>query len=170
MGYPGEGIDLFFMDIFGGFGYDIAAGPNLCLASGATQPGNPAYAVTDLLTFYPQFTNVPQAVIQAYINVATASLMSSRWREQWPIAMALYVAHFLTLYAQSAGDASTPLGAVAAKGLETGIIISQSAGPVSFSAQTITGLESWGAWTKTTFGTQLATMAQVVGAGMIYIR
>jgi hypothetical protein len=44
---------------------------------------------------------VPTAVIQIYINLALASLVQARWQDAWYIAIAWYVAHYLTLYAKS---------------------------------------------------------------------
>lgn len=44
---------------------------------------------------------VPVSVLQLYINLASASLVAARWQEQWYIAMALFVAHYATLYARS---------------------------------------------------------------------
>ena len=47
---------------------------------------------------------IPVAVTQLYINLATASLVYARWQDSWFIAIAWFVAHYLTLYAKS--DAS----------------------------------------------------------------
>lgn len=47
---------------------------------------------------------VPVAVIQLYLNLAWASLQQARWQEQWTVAMGFFIAHYLTLYAES--DAS----------------------------------------------------------------
>ena len=58
---------------------------------------------TVVLTVYQQ-PPVPIAVIQLYINLAWASLQYARWQEQWLVAMGWFVAHYLTLYAQT--DAS----------------------------------------------------------------
>jgi len=44
---------------------------------------------------------VPTAVIQLYINLAWNSLVAARWCDSWFIAMAWFVAHYLTLYAKS---------------------------------------------------------------------
>jgi Protein of unknown function (DUF4054) len=51
-----------------------------------------------------QNTPVPIAVIQLYLNLAYASLVYKRWREQWCVAMGWFIAHYCTLYAQT--DAS----------------------------------------------------------------
>ena len=44
---------------------------------------------------------IPASVIQAYINLATASLSQAMWQEQWQIAMGWFVAHYCTLWAQT---------------------------------------------------------------------
>ena len=46
-------------------------------------------------------TPIPTGVILMYVNLAHASLVQARWQEMWWSAMALYVAHFATLYARS---------------------------------------------------------------------
>lgn len=47
---------------------------------------------------------VPMAVIQLYLNLAYACLVQARWQEVWMVGMGLFIAHYLTLYAQT--DAS----------------------------------------------------------------
>lgn len=44
---------------------------------------------------------LPLGVIQAYINLATASLNQALWQEQWTVAMGWFVAHYCTLYAET---------------------------------------------------------------------
>ena len=57
MPFPADGIQLFFMQIYGGFGYDgsAAASAYLGLASGIPQAGNPPYTLFDFLAMHPQF-------------------------------------------------------------------------------------------------------------------
>jgi hypothetical protein len=66
---------------------------------------------------------VPVGVILLYLKLAYASLVFERWQEQWLVGLALYIAHFLTLYAksdssevfetlQTAVHGETPSGAV----------------------------------------------------------
>lgn len=135
----------------------------ITLSNAATQSGSVTLAVYSAPPVAP-------AVIQLFINLANASLMSSRWREAWPLAMGLYVAHFLTLFVQSDGLATSTPGQIVTSGMQVGILTSQSADGVSMGSQPVTGLASWGAWTTTTYGTQLATIARAGGAGMVYFR
>jgi hypothetical protein len=44
---------------------------------------------------------VPVFVIGVYLNLAWASLQQIRWGSMWYPAMCLYIAHYLTLYAQT---------------------------------------------------------------------
>lgn len=44
---------------------------------------------------------VPLVVLQAYINLANASLNQVLWQEQWCVAMGWFVAHYATLYAET---------------------------------------------------------------------
>lgn len=108
---------------------------------------------------------IPFVVISLYIALASASLVQARWLEQWPLAMALYVAHFLTLYARSDGNPNSTIGQIAAQGLSLGIQTAKSVGDVSVSYQPVTGLEDWGMWTLTIYGTQLAQLAKIIGSG-----
>jgi len=108
---------------------------------------------------------IPFAVITAYLYLATASLVQARWQEQWVLAVALYVAHFLTLYARSDGDPNSSVGRIAAQGLATGIAVAKSVGDVSVSYQPVQGLENWASWNLTQYGQMLATMAKVIGSG-----
>jgi hypothetical protein len=140
-----------------------ATATSLTLSSAATASGNAT------LTVYT-FQLVPLIVIQTYLNLANASLMSSRWREAWPLAMSLYIAHFLTLFLQTDGNPQTTAGQAVTNGLQAGILTSQSADGVSMGIQPLAALDNWAAWTLTSYGTQLATMARVVGAGATYYR
>jgi hypothetical protein len=132
---------------------------------------NPPYASSDFLAVYPKFTGlVPDAVLSMYITLASACLSQARWCEQWQFGMALFVAHYCTLYLQSEGQPGSTAGQVAASGLAKGIAVSQSVGDVSVSYEPVTsGFESWGAWQSTTYGTQLITIAKIVGWGIMVI-
>jgi hypothetical protein len=111
---------------------------------------------------------VPQAVLQAYINLASASLVQARWQDTWVLAMGLYVAHFVTLYLRSEGNVGSTAGAIASSGLEKGIMVSSGAGDVSKSIQVGTDLMDWGTFGETTYGSQLVTFAKIIGMGPMY--
>jgi len=251
--FPTQNIDLFYMKIYGGFGYNgcgdwgeagyfgCQCAAYLGLATGIPQTGNPPYTVNNFLGMYPKFFGsptiasgtliqgqstiaidstpglnlgqlitcqglnpgtvisevnsdssisvsseavasgiqqlmiyeaqiVPLAVIQAYLNLAFVSLMSSRWREAWPLAMALYIAHYATLYAETDGNPQATASQIVANSLQAGVEISKSADGVAQGLKPLEKLDNWAAWSLTQYGVQLATMARVVGAGAAYWR
>jgi hypothetical protein len=86
---------------------------------------------------------VPVAVIQLYINLAWASLQQARWQEQWLVAMGWFVAHYVTLYAQT--DASETLSQLMTiihgeqpAGTIPGTVYTLSAAPPGGALQTLT--------------------------------
>ncbi len=173
-------LTQFWMLVYGGYGYDTSALPAgfNATAAGLVFGTNPPYAVSDFLAFYPKFTNlVPAPVLNAYIALATASLMQARWREGWAIAMGLYVAHLATLYLKTEGDQVaagandnvTAQTAVSAAQRGLGVLVSKSAGGVSAGYQTIKGVDDWGSFALTSYGTDLATKARVVGMGPVWV-
>jgi len=116
---------------------------------------------------YPQFGpadtadpdavwEIPQTVLQAYIDLASASLSQVKWQDSWKIGMALYVAHFATLWLQSSSPAGSDAKRIAALGQARGIQVSRSVGDVSSSHQSVvSGWEDWGSWNLTSYGQQL---------------
>lgn len=140
---------------------------------------NPPYALSDFTAMYPQFGAnaqgqylVPATVIQAYINLANASLQESRWHDSWQLAMGWFVAHFCTLYLQGTADPNSGAGAVLAAGQAKGLDTSQSVGDVSASTDynaIAKDLDGWAAWTLTIYGQQLATMGKLMGKGGMYV-
>lgn len=193
---------------------------------------------------------VPAFVLWQYTKLALNTISYDQWQGEWYFAMALFIAHYATLWAQtSALDViqqvisimhgeiptgpipgsnftltTTPPGGqlmglymngsllspttytligtvlttsfpvtsddllyavwpttttqnttvpmtpaqVAARALATGIQTSKSVGDVSVGYQALTALENWGAWNLTRFGQQLAQLARVQGAGMMF--
>lgn len=135
-----------------------------------TQGGSGSGASVDIIQISsPNIVCIPPAVLQMYINLATACLQSARWFEYWPIAMAWFVAHFVTLYLRSEGNVGTTAGQIAASGITRGIMVTKSAGNVAATIEVPRGLDDWAAWTSTEYGIQLATAAKAVGIGPMYI-
>jgi Protein of unknown function (DUF4054) len=158
-----SGAPLLYSIISQGTGYNVATGN---VTTGGTGTG----ALVDINYITPSVLNgIPQAVLQMYINLAQACLDSARWLDIWPMAMALFVAHFTTLYLRSEGSVGSTPGRIAASGLTRGIMVSKGAGNVQSMIEVPKGLEEWGAWTQTEYGTQLATFAKVIGMGGMYI-
>jgi len=159
---------------------DYSASGVVANASNIRFGDNPAYGISDFVAIYPQFGTVaedgsftgvvPQAILQMFINLASSCIQQARWFDLWHFAMALFVAHYATLYLQS----STPTGAnaktVGQAGMAKAIQVSKAVDGVSASYQTISnGWEAWGSWNLTSFGQQLISQASIVGMGGMYI-
>lgn len=72
------------------------------VGAGNVTVNNSALVTTSMATLQVyEAPPVPTAVIQLYLNLAVASLVQERWQDAWYIAIAWYVAHYLTLYAKS---------------------------------------------------------------------
>jgi hypothetical protein len=121
------------------------------------------------LTVFNQPFLVPLPVLNAYVALAQASLIQARWQGTWSFAMALFVAHFVTLWLQSELNFCGNPGQIAAAGLQRGITTAKSIGQVSQTIQPVTGLDEWAAWTLTTYGVQLATFFKGIGAGPMFL-
>lgn len=136
---------------------------------------NPSFTLSDFTTFYPQFAHpsigsplMPDAVIQAYIDLAQNCIMQVRWKSMWKIAMSLFVAHFCTLYLEASVSPDSGAAAVTSAAQARGILSGESASDVSVSYDSgsiANDLNGWAAWKLTTYGIQLATSAKIVGMG-----
>lgn len=154
---------------------------NIRDAASNVRPGtNPAYTLSDFVAFYPQFGAatpilpattgvplVPDAVIQAYIDLAAVCIMETRWHSMWKIATSMFVAHFCTLWLESLASPDSGAAAVISAGQARGIIASESASDVSasYDNSVANDLNGWAAWKLTSYGIQLATTAKIVGMG-----
>jgi hypothetical protein len=133
---------------------------------------NPEYTKDTFLSYYPQFAGVPDVFLTMYLNLAHATVKYSRWDDMWLMAMGLFVAHFCTLYLQSAASATSTAAQIVAAGEARGLTTSKSVGDVSKSTDYNTiaqGLNSWAMWLSTTFGQQYATFAKLVCKGGMYV-
>jgi len=65
---------------------------------------------SDFLTFYPQFSVIPEAVLSAYVE--SAGLRFDEFDEDAEEARRLYTAHKLTLYARAVPSSSGAQGGV----------------------------------------------------------
>lgn len=142
----------------------------IAAASNIRTGGNPAYTAEDFLAAYPQFGAgaVPGVVLAAWLNMAHASIHKNRYHDAWEICMGLYIAHWLTLYMESAVSADDPLQKKIAAGLAKGLQSSKSAGDISVSYDFSSIQEDfagWGAYKLTAFGQQFVTLARVYAMG-----
>ena len=152
----------------------VGGGSNILIGT------NPPYGLSDFLAVYPKFGAVdshgtftgviPQVVIEMYIALASACLQQVRWQDSWVVGMALFIAHYCTLWLQSEGSPGTDAASIAASGLAIGVQVSQSAGGVSVGLESLNkDFGGWGAMNLTLYGQQLETMANIVGFGCVYV-
>lgn len=146
-------------------------------ASNIRRGNNPPYTSENFLALYPQFGKldengaqiIPQTVMDAYVNLAHASLSIARYHAVWETVMGFFIAHWLTLYLQSLSSVNDPIGKIVSAGLAKGLQSSKSAGDLSvsydFSFLNGTDFDGWGTYKLTAFGQQFATIARMYGMG-----
>ena len=131
-------------------------------ASNIRRSENPSFTATDFMALYPKFVDVSEEMIEAWVQIAHASLSYARWHEWWRIGMGLFIAHHLTLLANPA-TADTIEG-----GLSRGVASSKSVTDMSISydvSSIATECAGWGTYGQTTYGQQLVQFAKLVGKG-----
>lgn len=138
------------------------------------------YSADDFAEDYPEFYTLtdgvytpmlPAAMLERFIESANAAVIPSRWGSDWRLAVGLYTAHLVALRMQTYADGSTP-SAAASNSANVGTVKSASMGDTSISydnAATNAGTEKWGAWNLTKYGSQLATMARMLGIAGTYV-
>lgn len=155
------------------------------VAGNVPQPGERGDYTEELFREdFPQFTKrvpsgeeggqetatslVPEGMLQGFIAQANDSILPSRWGSMWRYAAGLHVAHFAALYLKTYSSGSdNPLQAAAGAD-QTGVVKSATMGDtsVSYDNSAVTaGTEKWGAWNETRYGSQLVTLARMVGMG-----
>lgn len=152
-------------------GKDIPAGTTILSVTGTAvvlSANATATNAAEAALFYAA-PLVPLAVMNAYILLASASVMQSRWQDGWALGMALSIAHYATLWLQSDGNGATTAAQAAQQGIAKGIQVSKAVGDTSVGYQALTEFEDWGSWNLTMYGQQFATMARVIGAGPMLI-
>lgn len=156
-------------------------------ASNVPQTGERgSYRKEMFLEDFPQFTKhssgddgeeaaveslVPDKMLGNFISQANDSVLPSRWGSMWQYAAGLYVAHFAALYLKTYTPSSENAAQAAAGADQVGVVKSASMGntSISYDNSAITaGAEKWGAWNATQYGSQLVTMARMVGMGGMY--
>lgn len=157
-------------------------------AANVPQPGECGeYTAEMFLTDFPQFLQtsqpeeqdreakaaslVPEAMLQMFITQANDSVLPSRWGSMWRYAAGLYVAHFSALYLKTYAPSSSSTAQASGSADQIGTVKSATMGDtsISYDSSAITaGTEKWGAWNATQYGSQLVTMARMVGMGGMY--
>lgn len=156
-------------------------------AANIPQPGEQgSYTILAFLEDYPQFCQeyktvgkeetqrkclVPERMLQTFIDQANDSVLPSRWGSMWRYAVGLYVAHFSAMYLKTYSPYSQSSRQAAGNAEQKGVVKTASMGDtsVSYDNSAVTaGTEKWGSWNTTQYGSQLVTMARMVGMGGMY--
>ncbi len=147
--------------------------PLTAQASNIKTQENPLYTLNDFLTFYPQFAGLlPDVVLNSFLELGQACVSKQRFGKMWQLAIGLFIAHFCTLYLQNVAEPGTEAADVVNAAQAVGVVTSESADGVSYSMDTSMlsqDLAGWAALKLTSFGSQFATIAKLVGKGGIYI-
>ena len=127
------------------------------------------------LAFYPQFGSIPTVVLEEY--VAQSNIRFEDFLDSAEEARRLYIAHKLTLYAQTyaAAQSGSPTASGMAALRSSGVAaqaLSKTVGGVSVSkseGSAITSIAGYGEFKQTEFGLQLITLAQIASMGFRYV-
>lgn len=145
----------------------------ISLASNIVDGQNPPFTSEDFLALMPSFKgNIPDEVLEHYVTMANSVVKESRWHGMWKEGMRLYIAHFLTLYLMSTAPDDTDSVGIINAGGTNGVATSKSVGQVSVSYDVNIAngdLNGWAAWKLTTYGSQFATMARLLGKAGMYV-
>lgn len=133
------------------------------------------FGVRDFRKLMPAFTEaiISNAVVGRYCEMANKAVQKARWGSLWEEGVRLYVAHFCTLYLQTAVPAGATIDEILNAGKVQGSVTSKSVGGVSVSMDNgaaQSDLNGWGSFKLTSFGQQFASLARMVGKGMMYVR
>lgn len=139
------------------------------VASNIRDGDNPAYTVADFRAAMPGFSVdvIGDEILNGYVEMAHNIVKEARWHSLWREGMRLYIAHFVTLYLNAPGEGATR-GAMLKAGQMPGVITNKTVGPISVAydaTQATSDLTGWAAWKLTTYGTQFATLAKMLGKG-----
>lgn len=120
-------------------------------------------------TSFPEFANVttyPDSQIQFWGGLAIGLVRPCVWGAYVVLGQSLYVAHEITIAAQSAAAAA--IGGV--PGVSGGIANTKTVGSVSVGYDTVTTSEKDGGWwNQTLYGRQFLRYARIFGAGVIQL-
>ena len=150
-----------------------SAGDVIAAAANIIPGGSNAVTYSEFLEVYPQFNTVPEAYVTMILESANAAISEKRWHTKWKMGVCLYVAHFCTLWLKTKPLDGASDAAIARQGDGAGNVQSKSVGGVSVSYGAAEGsedLHGYGAWKETEYGIQLATLARIVGHGMMVVR
>lgn len=130
------------------------------------------YGIGEFVELYPQFVElIPDAALVSFVELGNKCISDKRYGDMWKHAIGLFIAHFCTLYLQSAQEADSPATKVLDTARAAGVVTSEIADGVSYSMDlsALNDLNGWAAFKLTAFGAQFATIAKLVGKGGIYV-
>lgn len=127
------------------------------------------------LAFYPQFGAIPSVVLDEYVD--QSNLRFDDFHESAEEARRLYIAHKLTLYAQTFSPAQSGSPSITGMALLSGSgvsaqALSKSVGGVSVSkteGSALASISGYGEWKQTEYGLQLINLCKVAVAGGKYV-
>ena len=143
---------------------------------------NPPYTQEDFTKTFPKFVinapdtedeseGVPYAVFNLFLSMANHSIKYDRFKSLWKYLMALYIAHYCTLYLQTqAGDPNVRgiLASSMPKGIETSKSVDGLS--ISYDVTTITNdFSGYGTYKNTLYGQQLITLSKLYGMGGMWV-
>ena len=153
--------------------YGITPQQAFAIASNIRDGDNPSYTCCDFRDAMPAFSYevIQDERLQPYVDMAHAIVKECRWHSLWKEGMRLFIAHFVTLLLEAPEEGATPQEILGASTV-SGSVTSKSVGQVSVSydnSAATSDLMGWAAWKLTTYGTQFATLARLLGKGGMYI-
>ena len=127
------------------------------------------FVINDFRKAFPEFQDINKysdSMIQVWAGLAVAMVNARLWKSQTTLGQQLYVAHELTLSAQSVVAASiggTP-------GQQPGQANSKTVGSVTVAYDTQSAAEKdAGWWNLTSYGKQFIRLARIFGAGGVQL-
>lgn len=128
-----------------------------------------AFTISAFRNTYPEFTSTdkyPDTIITNWATIATSLVNCRAWKNSTLLGIQLYVAHEITLQAQSISSAQiggTP-------GQQSGQINQKTVGSVTAAYDSVSAAEKdAGHWNLTTYGKQFIRLARIFGAGTIQL-
>ena len=120
-------------------------------------------------TAYPEFSDevkYPDALITAWGTIATAQVNPRYWRNQTCLGINLYVAHEITLEAQS--QAAANVGGT--PGSQSGPVNTKTVGTITVGYDSQQAAEKGaGWWNLTVYGKQFFRLARQYGSGCVQL-
>lgn len=118
---------------------------------------------------FPEFSSVekyPDSLISGWAAFATAMVNPRAWKNQTAMGINLYVAHEITLEAQSI--AASKIGGT--PGGQAGVVNTKTVGSVTVGYDVqATSEKNAGWWNLTTYGKQFYRLLRIFGSGVVQL-